>query len=305
MFTIPPEPAASQARPRSARSRKPNTAPTQKIDRSRQKEDEARKTLAFASLVERAPKGKPIVLRKPMDAPSQKFWQEVDGDLVAGNKERAKFLKALHEKTSRFFTSSTGAGPGRSIRPSVDEILMDQVVVYDLQQGAAADFPLSPGESLVRLQPDDDLRFVHRQGLLYFLYPPGFGYMKDRTHVAGFKSHGFRLDPKFQGEKRWRIEHVQLVGILTQEQPVVYLTDKMPSMEQVRQGKTRGLDFFEEVALPALAGGEDMYIVQKNDTIRMLGALRVTRTCQNCHDAEIGDLLGAFSYTLRPAPTGP
>jgi hypothetical protein len=76
----------------------------------------------------------------------------------------------------------------------------------------------------------------------------------------------------------------------------------MPSMDQIKQGKTRGLDFFEEVALPALCDGEDLYIVQKNDTIRMLGALRATKTCQKCHDAEIGDLLGAFSYTLRPVP---
>jgi hypothetical protein len=34
----------------------------------------------------------------------------------------------------------------------------------------------------------------------------------------------------------------------------------------------------------------------------MLGAIRATKTCQKCHDAEIGDLLGAFSYTLRPVP---
>src|SRR5262249_43392445 len=101
--------------------------------------------------------------------------------------------------------------------------------------------------------------------------------------------------------KVWRIHHVQLVGILSQEQPVVYLTDKLPSMEQVRQGKTRALDFFEEAALPSLRDGEDLYIVSKDNTIRMLGALRATKTCQKCHDAELGDLLGAFSYTLRPA----
>ena len=75
-----------------------------------------------------------------------------------------------------------------------------------------------------------------------------------------------------------------------------------PSMEQIRQDKVRSLDFFEEAALPSLLAGEDLYIVSKGDTLRMLGALRATKTCQKCHDAEIGDLLGAFSYTLRPAP---
>ena len=83
---------------------------------------------------------------------------------------------------------------------------------------------------------------------------------------------------------------------------MVYLTDKLPSMEQIRQGKVRSLDFFEEAGMPSLRDGEDLYIVRKDDTVRMLGALRATKTCQKCHDAEIGDLLGAFSYTLRPAP---
>ena len=32
---------------------------------------------------------------------------------------------------------------------------------------------------------------------------------------------------------------------------------------------------------------------------RMFGALRATKQCLKCHDAARGDLLGAFSYTLR------
>ena len=138
-----------------------------------------------------------------------------------------------------------------------------------------------------------------------FLYPRGFGYVKDRAHVAGFKPHGFRSRGWTVNEsRRWRVQHIQLVGILSHEKPLVYLTDKLPSMEQIRQGKTRALDFFEEAALPALRGGEDLFLASKGETVRMLGALRATKTCQQCHDAEVGDLLGAFSYTLRRAPGG-
>jgi hypothetical protein len=36
---------------------------------------------------------------------------------------------------------------------------------------------------------------------------------------------------------------------------VVYLTDKLSSVEQVHQGKTRPPDYFEEAALPALRDG--------------------------------------------------
>jgi hypothetical protein len=100
----------------------------------------------------------------------------------------------------------------------------------------------------------------------------------------------------------WLIEHVHLVGILQHERPVVYLTDKMPSMEQVRQGKTRPLDLFEEAALPSLVEGEDLFIAQKDQTLRMLGAIRATKVCQQCHDANSGDMLGAFTYTLRLNP---
>jgi hypothetical protein len=104
--------------------------------------------------------------------------------------------------------------------------------------------------------------------------------------------------------RRWRVEHIQLIGILSHAEPVVYLTDKLPSMEQVRLGKTRSLDLFEEAGLPALREGEDLFVAAKGETMRMLGALRAMKLCQQCHDAEPGDLLGAFSYTLRLGPSG-
>jgi len=86
------------------------------------------------------------------------------------------------------------------------------------------------------------------------------------------------------------------------ERPVVYLSEELPSMKQARQAEVRPLDFFEAAGLQALARGDDLYIIQKDDTLRMLGALRATKQCIACHDAEAGDLLGAFSYTLRSQP---
>jgi hypothetical protein len=73
-------------------------------------------------------------------------------------------------------------------------------------------------------------------------------------------------------------------------------------MEQICRGKTRTLDLFEEAALPALRDGDDLFIASRGEMVRMLGAVRATKTCQQCHDAGVGDLLGAFSYTLRRAP---
>jgi hypothetical protein len=266
-----------------------------------QKEADARKELAFASLTERLPKGKSIPPVKALDAEAKKRWEILDQTLGYFQDGRAELLKALHEKTRKFFVESPGAGPSRMVL-TPETILLDsrQGMADPPQPGAPPDFPVSAGETLDLIRPGSELYSHHERGLINFLYPSGFGYIKDREHVAGFKPHGFRFLGVPESD-RWRIHHVQLVGILSHEEPVVYLTDKLPSMEQVRQGKTRALDYFEEAALPSLRDGEDLYVVSKDDTLRMLGALRATKTCQKCHDAEIGDLLGAFSYTLRPA----
>jgi hypothetical protein len=282
---------------------------------SEQMEADARKQLAFASLIERLPKGTPRTPTKALSSEAKERWENLDQQLAAEQAGRAKVLKELHERTRKFFVESPGAGPMRRME-TPEELLMDvwygfsgAPVQHELpkQPGEPADFPVSPGEPLSRIDPNALFHLYHDNGMSYFLYPRGFGYVKDRAHVAGFKSHGFRSNPSYPTWRienwPWRVQHIQLVGILSHEQPVVYLTDKLPSMEQVRQGKTRTLDYFEESALPALREGEDLFIASKGETVRVMGALRATKTCQQCHDAEVGDLLGAFSYTLRRAPT--
>ena len=276
---------------------------------SDRKEANARKKLAFESLRDRLPKGKPLTPLKPLDAESNKRWENFDSDLAHFQDYRAELLKALHEKTRKFFVESPGEGSFRGIRilPAEDDILLDTGSgdVAPRQPGEPAVFPISPGETLNPIKPDKELHSHHDAGLFQFFFPFGLGYIKDRDQVAGFTAHGFRYPPVPNLERsRWRVKHVQLVGILSQEQPVVYLTDRLPSMEQVRQGKTRSLDLFEDAGLSSLREGQDLYVIQKEDTIRMLAHLRATKTCQQCHDAQIGDLLGALSYVLRPPPSG-
>jgi hypothetical protein len=272
-------------------------------------EADARKKLAFESLTERLPKGKPVPPAKALAPEAKERWDKLDNDLAAWQQPRAKLLQELHEKTRKFFVESPGEGPIRRMA-TPEEILLDEfrfATGNTGQPGEPADFPLSPGEPLSRVEPNREFYYYHSDGMSNFLYPRGFGFVQDRAHVAGFEPHGFRSDAYPVGRVEnwsWRIQHIQLVGILSHETPVVYLTDQLPSMEQVRQGKTRPLDLFEEAALPALRDGEDLFLAGKGETVRMLGALRATKTCQQCHDAEVGDLLGAFSYTLRRAPGG-
>jgi hypothetical protein len=138
--------------------------------------------------------------------------------------------------------------------------------------------------------------------------------------VAGFRPHGFRstqialfepaLFERWKEEggfligSHWKVENILLVGILSNDRPMVYMTDHLPSMDQIKRGLTRGLDAFEEPALNALKDGEDLSIIRKDDTLRMLGALRATSQCLKCHEAQKGDLLGAFSYTLTQVKAG-
>lgn len=270
------------------------------------KEEDARRTLAFQSLVARLPTGKPIPPAKPLGADARKRWETLDHGFASSQARRADLLRALHDRTQRFFVDSPGVGSMRDFRLSPEQELMDDWALQEVpdQPGEAAAFPLSPGETLTREEPLEPFRRLHDAGLWGFLNPTSFGLVKDRSRVAGFRPHqfGYRGSP----EGKWGVKNILLVGILTQAEPVVYLSDKMPSMELIKGGKTRPVDFFEDSALASLREGQDLVIVRKDDTLRMLGALRATKTCQQCHDAEVGDLLGAFSYTLgisdQPVP---
>jgi hypothetical protein len=63
--------------------------------------------------------------------------------------------------------------------------------------------------------------------------------------------------------------------------------------------ETRPLDVFEIAGVAELSQGKDLFIRNRDNVIRMLGALRASEQCLECHgDNKKGDLLGAFSYTF-------
>src|SRR5205823_6106995 len=108
-----------------------------------------------------------------------------------------------------FFVESPGAGPIRRLE-TPEEIILDAfgqaTSARDQpgdQPGEPANFPISSGEPLSRVEPNGEFYGYHTDGMSDFLYPRGFGYVKDRAHVAGFKPHGFRSDPF----PAWRVEN--------------------------------------------------------------------------------------------------
>src|SRR5262249_8974349 len=133
----------------------------------------------------------------------------------------------------------------------------------------------------------------------------GFGYVKDRDHVAGFQAHQFSKVPKFREvprpPERWEVRRLDLVGLLLHSEPVVYISSHLPRMDELREVPTRPLNDFEGAALEQLRRGEDLVVGATEDELRMLGSVRSSSQCLKCHEGERGDLLGAFSYTLRRA----
>jgi hypothetical protein len=144
---------------------------------------------------------------------------------------------------------------------------------------------------------------LHDDGVLDFLNPKGFGFVKDRKHVAGFQKHGMTKVP--EATTTWSVAHLELVGLVVHERPVVYITANLPQMDEVQDAPMRPLDSFELDGLDALRRGEDLYYRGAEEKGRMMGSIRAVEQCLKCHGGNRGDLLGAFSYGLRREKSQP
>jgi len=94
------------------------------------------------------------------------------------------------------------------------------------------------------------------------------------------------------------IDRVELVSLLTDIQPSVYVLDEMATPSLARHATRRPLDEFESRGLEAVRKGEDL-VWTREAPKRMFGAIRAKADCLDCHSkAKEGDLLGAFTYYL-------
>jgi hypothetical protein len=229
---------------------------------------------------------------------------------------RRRSLAMLHSDQVEQFISREGFGLSRMPDPAPSFLEL-------------ASAPPIPFTSLKNLPSDQDasgvaggnkqapamnlLEAFHDSGRFNFLSPNGFGFVKDRDHVAGFVSHQFRSMPQMpapggkvsaESERdHWQVRRLELVSLLKHDKPAVYVSDALPRMQDLKKAKTRPLNEFEEKALKSLNEGEDLLAESTANRIHMVGSLRATKQCLECHNAHRGDLLGAFSYDLqREAP---
>jgi hypothetical protein len=224
-----------------------------------------------------------------------------DPSRMGGSLLRLRQLEQLHEHTVSVFANRPGFGVSR----------MQGLTEYTLRRGLRTEEAIpQPGTRLTFTWSSGDLETpaplgtgdsgrnwqMHSASILDFVNVGGFGYLKDRQHVAGFQGHQFSEAPT-PGE-HWILRSVDLVGLITHDRPVVYVTANLPRMEELRNAATRPLDDFETAGLGALRGGEDLFKRDVTTGRRLLGAIRSARQCVACHGGERGELLGAFSYTL-------
>jgi hypothetical protein len=208
-------------------------------------------------------------------------------------------LRTLHEHSVLLFIESPGFGVTRMLHPSEYGLTVNlRREPVPLQPGSRSTAMWSPSE-MGRLPVEDEtsLGRMVEDSILDFANPRGFGYFKDRRHVAGFETHRFSQVPT--PADRWKVRALELVSLLLHDGPEVYVSSHLPRMDQLGDLPTRPPDRFENFALEALRQGEDTVTTRDGQGLRMLGAIRNARQCIACHGGERGELLGAFSYTLQ------
>ncbi len=130
---------------------------------------------------------------------------------------------------------------------------------------------------------------VHTRTVMWFETESGFGIVRMMLSV---NSRGIDVPSSV-------IDRVELVSLLTDDKPSVYVLDDMPTIQLSRQAKRRPLDEFERLGLEAVRRGQDL-VGSREAPTRMFGAIRAHAICLECHtSAKAGDLLGAFTYYLN------
>jgi hypothetical protein len=237
---------------------------------------------------------------KTLRANMEDHLDVIDDDIVT--KSRFSFrhhtLRRLHESTMGGFINSPGFGVARMIfQPTEKNLQPRRDEGERVQPGhrSGADDWLKTAQ--VQMWPSGMLK-LHDENVLEFVNPLGFGIVESRKKVTGFISHGYAKLPN--DNETWGIATVELMGLLLHPEPAVYISNRLPAMDELKGTPTRPPDTFESGALEMLKKGDDLVTAETQDggRMRMLGSIRNGTTCMKCHGGERGDLLGAFSYIL-------
>jgi hypothetical protein len=282
----------------------------------RKREFDKRHQPAAASLTEAA--------KESLDAQESSFEIQRRFDL------RTRALAELHSDHVQQFISREGFGLARLPTPAPEHLDLPEArplqfasVSSDaIRHEGAGTMPIPAalndrGDAPQRLPSLSMLSSLHTASKWNFLNVSAWGVVKNKKQVAGFAGHGFRdlpllVEPRESKDDErggepdpkhpWHVTRLELVSLLKHDRPAVYVTERLPRMTDLDGAKARGLSDFEAKGLASLRAGDELAADATLNRIRMLGAVRASKQCLDCHEAQRGDLLGAFSYELRRDP---
>jgi hypothetical protein len=208
---------------------------------------------------------------------------------------RSQQLRQLHEAAAAQFAVAAGFGPARMSYMSFPRV--------ELEPRDELQLPLAVGIGSAN-DADSSANQLHRLAVISFIEPDRMGYIRSREEVAGFEPHAV-ADLSSQGAQtkapeNWQVVRLELVSLLRNAEPRVYVSATLPSMDKLAEFPNRALNEFETNALAQLVSETDVVVDRQPAQIQMLGALRAGAACLQCHEGERGKLLGAFSYELVP-----
>ncbi len=252
------------------------------------------------------PKIKSVSSTSPAAAENlQRFENSVTNESADWRREER--LQKLHEGSVEEFVKREGFGAARMFGGYSESVFALGHAKEDGTWVGRNKTSVSQPSSVFSTSPEvtdtnaeaPKLLDLHFRNALHFVNPVGFGFMKDRRNVAGFQAHQFN---ELVEAKPWKVLRIELVGLLLDDRPRVYVTADLPRMQEIRGVPTRSLDAFESAGLEKLYAGDTLFIGDASDGVRMLGAIHSVPQCVKCHGGERGDLLGAFSYRLKHDP---
>lgn len=254
-----------------------------------------------ARLPARAPQGRSVLLSAAAES-AIKNWEEDNLGWNSGQR-RSRSLRILHENTVQLFVDSPGFGVTRMLnnnKPSKYGIEPSPEREIAIQQPGERITSSATGDLLSRNSKesiDATIRKTHEEGVSGFVVSRDFGYIKSRDQVAGFLPHRFIRLPA--SPPTWNMQTLDLVGLVVHPEPVVYASDRLPAMDELKSAPKRAPDEFETAGLDALRNGELLFMRESSTAMRLLGAVRAANQCTTCHACDRGELLGAFSYTFK------
>lgn len=226
-----------------------------------------------------------------------------------------RYLRELHDDTYYYFVTSAGFGSGRmpGVLESAEGNLrhrhragaIPQPVIEDLPRDHSTDAP--EPDSNDALSSFVSTEAFYRRSVIHFLDFSRFGYVESANYTIDFEAHRFtrEFDTKQPlGDPPYRLARLELVSLLKHQQPVVYVSENLPNMDELRDVPTRPVTAFEGAALARLRRVEDLVTEDAGNQLKMLGAIRASETCLKCHRVRRGELLGAFRYELVPVDGG-